>query len=641
MSYQVLARKWRPKQFDQVVGQQHVLQPLHNALEQQRLHHAYLFTGTRGVGKTTIARILAKALNCEQGVSAQPCGQCQACLAIDNGRFVDLLEIDAASRTKVEDTRELLDNVQYRPTQGRYKVYLIDEVHMLSRHSFNALLKTLEEPPEHVKFLLATTDPQKLPVTILSRCLQFNLRAMEPAIIAGHLQQVLQQEQVPFADAALMSLARAARGSIRDALSLTDQAIAQGEGTVSEAAVEQMLGSIPVARLVPLLQAVEQQDSAAVFAQLDDMVALLPDVGALLDQLQSLLHRLAIFQAVPSSASASELDAAAQQLSQRLPAELLQVFYRIVIEGKRELPYANSARDAVEMTLLRLLSLVPHYDVVEPSQAPSTAIDDSEEQTVEDDLTAQQQKLMADAEQLCQAQPNEAEKPPAEPVLQPQPAPPEAPESEPEPDASGDDALSALLATRSSLTEKKNEKVVEVSEPLSTPQFQPPEPDPQANELESATLEDEPVATLAPSRSSQALPEITPAHKAASDIDRWSAIVESLEVSGLARQVLLHTEFVKHADNQFQINLAPQQQALLNDAIAEQITQALQQVFGDAAQFQWQIIEPQQPTPFVLQQEIDQTRLQHAAHVLESDPIVQALSQQFGAQLDQKSVKAR
>ncbi len=252
MAYQVLARKWRPMQFDQVVGQQHVLEPLLHALEQQRLHHAYLFTGTRGVGKTTIARILAKALNCERGVSARPCGECPSCEEIEQGRFVDLIEVDAASRTKVEDTRELLDNVQYRPTRGRYKVYLIDEVHMLSRHSFNALLKTLEEPPEHVKFLLATTDPQKLPVTVVSRCLQFNLRALDREQIVGQLEYVLENENVPHDAQALTLLAQSAKGSMRDALSLTDQAIAQGQGKVQVESVQRMLGHLADAHVHPL-----------------------------------------------------------------------------------------------------------------------------------------------------------------------------------------------------------------------------------------------------------------------------------------------------------------------------------------------------------------------------------------------------
>src|SRR5690554_565799 len=323
MSYQVLARKWRPRNFSEVVGQHHVLKPLFNALQTGRLHHAWLLTGTRGVGKTTIARILAKSLNCELGVTAQPCGQCQICTAIDQGRFVDLLEIDAASRTKVEDTRELLDNVQYAPTQGRYKVYLIDEVHMLSRHSFNALLKTLEEPPEHVKFLLATTDPQKLPITVLSRCLQFNLKALSRDEISAQLQRVLDAEQVPFEAPALQALAKAAQGSLRDALSLTDQAIAQGDHAVTMAGVQQMLGSVPSYQLVQLLQHVLSGDAEAMLATLDTVAGQVPDLSGLLPEMQNLVHQLALFQALPSTAQATGLEPAAQNLAQQLSAELV------------------------------------------------------------------------------------------------------------------------------------------------------------------------------------------------------------------------------------------------------------------------------------------------------------------------------
>src|SRR5690554_857260 len=296
MSYQVLARKWRPRNFSEVVGQQHVLRPLFNALQSGRLHHAWLLTGTRGVGKTTIARILAKSLNCEQGVTAEPCGQCGACTAIDQGRFVDLLEIDAASRTKVEDTRELLDNVQYAPTQGRYKVYLIDEVHMLSRHSFNALLKTLEEPPEHVKFLLATTDPEKLPVTVLSRCLQFHLRALTRTEIAEQLRHILAAESLPFDDEAVGLLARAAQGSMRNALSLTDQAIAQGNQAVVLESVRNMLGHIEGRRVLALLEHVVVGDASATLQTLRDMQDKVPDIAVVLPELQNALHQIALLQ---------------------------------------------------------------------------------------------------------------------------------------------------------------------------------------------------------------------------------------------------------------------------------------------------------------------------------------------------------
>lgn len=373
MDYQVLARKWRPHSFAEVVGQQHVLQALSNALTHQRLHHAYLLTGTRGVGKTTIARILAKSLNCEQGISATPCGQCDTCVEIDQGRYVDLLEIDAASRTKVEDTRELLDNVQYRPTRGRYKVYLIDEVHMLSRHSFNALLKTLEEPPEHVKFLLATTDPEKLPVTVLSRCLQFHLRALTREEITQQLGRILQAESLSYDEEALTLLARAAKGSMRDALSLTDQAIAQGNQSVQLDSVRNMLGHIEGRRIVELLQFVVAGDAVATLNCLRAMQDKVPDIATVLPELQNALHQIALLQVSNDFADTDifkDMDALVA-LAQQLAPELVQVLYRLVLEGRRELPHALDSYSAVEMTLLRLLAFRPQQFQVDTTENKS------------------------------------------------------------------------------------------------------------------------------------------------------------------------------------------------------------------------------------------------------------------------------
>jgi len=306
MSHQVLARKYRPRSFEELVGQEHVLRALANGMAQSRLHHAYLFTGTRGVGKTTLARILARCLNCEEGVSSTPCGVCGACREIDEGRFVDLIEVDAASRTKVEDTRELLDNVQYAPSRGRYKIYLVDEVHMLSGHSFNALLKTLEEPPPHVVFLLATTDPQKLPVTVLSRCLQFNLKRLTPAMIATHLRAVVDQEQVEADDRALQRLARAADGSMRDALSLTDQALAFGSGELREDDVASMLGSIDTRWVLDLLQALAAGDGPALMQATDGLAEQAPDFADVLAALLESLHGLAVLQTVPEAADQAD-----------------------------------------------------------------------------------------------------------------------------------------------------------------------------------------------------------------------------------------------------------------------------------------------------------------------------------------------
>jgi DNA polymerase-3 subunit gamma/tau len=360
MSYQVLARKWRPRSFKEMVGQEHVLQALINALDNDRLHHAFLFTGTRGVGKTTVARILAKSINCEQGVSSNPCGECGACREIDEGRFIDLIEVDAASRTKVEDTRELLENVQYAPTRGRYKVYLIDEVHMLSNHSFNALLKTLEEPPPHVKFLLATTDPQKLPVTILSRCLQFSLKHLPVRLIVDHMAYVLGQEQVEFENAALLAVARAADGSMRDALSLLDQAIAHGGGSVSEREVSAMLGSIEQHFIVHLLQALIAGDGQQLLEEVQRLAEQAPDFGQVLSELLSLIHRVAMAQVVPGAIDDTLGDKeTVLALAQAAVPEDIQLFYQIGLIGRRDLPLAPDPRSGLEMVLLRMLAFRP------------------------------------------------------------------------------------------------------------------------------------------------------------------------------------------------------------------------------------------------------------------------------------------
>jgi DNA polymerase-3 subunit gamma/tau len=373
MSYQVLARKWRPRTFEEMVGQEHVLRALINALDNDRLHHAFLFTGTRGVGKTTIARILAKSLNCEQGVSSKPCGQCSTCREIDEGRFVDLIEVDAASRTKVDETRDLLDNVQYAPTRGRYKVYLIDEVHMFSNHSFNALLKTLEEPPPHVKFLLATTDPQKLPVTILSRCLQFNLRRLPTERIEAHLAHILQQEGIASDAAALHRLARAADGSMRDALSLLDQAIAFGGGKVTENEVQAMLGSIEQDHVFRLLDGLASGNGAAVLKTVNELAQQAPDYADVLAELITSLHHLALIKQVPEAWVQRMGDKTRlMALTERFSPEDLQLYYQIGLTGRRDLPLAPEPRTGLEMVLLRMLAFRPAgAEVV--SQAVPTA----------------------------------------------------------------------------------------------------------------------------------------------------------------------------------------------------------------------------------------------------------------------------
>lgn len=357
MSYQVLARKWRPKTFAEVVGQKHVLQALINALNNNRLHHAYLLSGTRGVGKTTLGRIFAKSLNCDKGVSATPCGICTSCVEIDQGRFVDLLEVDAASRTKVDETRELLENVQYAPSSGRFKVYLIDEVHMLTTHSFNALLKTLEEPPPHVKFILATTDPQKLPVTILSRCLKLNLNAISHDLISDHMAYVLDQEKISFDDSALKLIAKSALGSMRDALSLLDQAIAHGDNTVKDETVRDMLGTINNRDVVGIIEALIAGDATQLLEQSSRLSSQGVVFSAVLAELVSTLHTLALAQIVPTA-----LDADQQQLvelAKQLTADDIQLYYQIALMGQKDLPLAPDPRAGFEMVLLRMYAFRP------------------------------------------------------------------------------------------------------------------------------------------------------------------------------------------------------------------------------------------------------------------------------------------
>jgi DNA polymerase-3 subunit gamma/tau len=360
MSYQVLARKWRPKSFDQLVGQEHVSQALINGLDQDRVHHAFLFTGTRGVGKTTIARILAKCLNCETGVTSRPCGECSSCVDIDEGRFIDMMEIDAASRTGVEDMRELLESVHYTPTRGRYKVYVIDEVHMLSGHSFNALLKTLEEPPPHVKFVLATTDPQKIPVTILSRCLRFNLRRLLPDQIGDYLKLIVESEGVETEPQALVSISRAADGSMRDGLSLLDQAIAYGAGKLTMSDVENMLGLVDHAHVTSMISALASGDAEALLAIVEELVAQSRDLETVLLSLAEVLHRVTLVQCAPGYRDPERSDwDAIVELGQLISAEDAQLFYQIAIKGRDELGLAPDPRTGLEMTLLRMLAFRP------------------------------------------------------------------------------------------------------------------------------------------------------------------------------------------------------------------------------------------------------------------------------------------
>jgi DNA polymerase III subunit gamma/tau len=401
MSHQVLARKWRPKSFETLVGQPHVVRALTNALDQKRIHHAYLFTGTRGVGKTTLARIIAKSLNCETGITAKPCGVCHACTEIDKGRFVDLLEVDAASNTQVDAMRELLENAQYAPTSGRFKVYIIDEVHMLSKSAFNAMLKTLEEPPEHVKFILATTDPQKVPVTVLSRCLQFNLRQIASTTIIEHLQNVLTQENIPFETTGVQLIARAAEGSMRDALSLTDQAIAYGNQAVNEADVRSMLGAIDQSYLFEIIQSLVNEDGATLIAKAKEMEARSISFEAALNDLAKLLHQIAIAQTVPESISQDLPEREILlQLAQKLSPEKLQLYYQIAVLGGRDISLAPDEYAGFTMSLLRMLAFSPTESLSE--QKKNSVISASPERALLSAATALQNSTSSNKPEIKQ-----------------------------------------------------------------------------------------------------------------------------------------------------------------------------------------------------------------------------------------------
>ncbi|MEC9083226.1 MAG: DNA polymerase III subunit gamma/tau, partial [Pseudomonadota bacterium] len=499
MSYQVLARKWRPRTFEDMVGQEHVLQALIHALEHQRLHHAYLFTGTRGVGKTTIGRLLARCLNCETGITPNPCGECDSCKEILENRFVDLIEIDAASRTGVDDMRELTDNVQYAPTRGRYKVYLIDEVHMLTNQSFNAFLKTLEEPPEHVKFLLATTDPQKLPVTVLSRCLQFNLKRMTPEHIVGHLKHVLTEEQIPFEDPALWLLARAADGSMRDALSLTDQAIAFGNENLAASDVSNMLGTIDQRDIQRIVNALVERDGPGLLSEINRISDFAPDYGVILSDMLSLFHRVTMEQVVPGSADNAMGDAAqVQELARRLSAEDAQLFYQTALIGRKDLSVTPDARMGFEMTLLRMLAFRPGADRREP---PALASDNSNTGPAESEPEPGPVSQTAPTQSVAAApQPEPAPQPvpSPEPVAEPEPQPPMVDDPPPwEPDDYGVQAESSEWQEPVPQPDSSIEPEAEaISEPAPAPE---PEPAP-------APVQSEPSADLAPMKEPEPAP---------------------------------------------------------------------------------------------------------------------------------------
>ena len=581
MSYQVLARKWRPRTFREMVGQGHVLQTLIHALDSQRLHHAYLFTGTRGVGKTTIARILARCLNCETGITSNPCGECSACREINEGRFIDLIEVDAASRTKVEDTRELLENVPYAPSRGRFKVFLIDEVHMLSNHSFNALLKTLEEPPPHVKFLLATTDPQKLPVTVLSRCLQFNLKNLSPEKLVEHLKYILGEEKIAYEEPALWQLGRAAQGSVRDCLTLLDQAIGFCEGKLTTAGVSDFLGSIDQTVIRQLMEALIAQDAGAALAGIRKLADSSPDFALVLQELLSWLHRVAIAQVVPEAIDNS-LGDRDQVLAHAaaLSRENVQLYYQIALRGREDLPAALDARTGLEMTLLRMLAFTPQLPgkVAVPAAAPANVPtkDSAQEPTKvsakssDPVATGQKKKLTA--------------------------------ELAPKPQVSVPAQVAAPPAA--------------VAPPAQIAEPAPPVVKP----AESAQFSGKPIA----------LAELA--------TDNWPQVFLQLGLSGVTRSIAGHCALANVGDTGIKLVLDTRHAALFNEEHGRRLEQALTDYFSRELKVTIELGVPPGETPSAHRVRIEDERRLAAVHDFTHDPVVQALVTRFGAEINYDSI---
>ncbi|APW16525.1 DNA polymerase III subunit gamma/tau [Salmonella enterica subsp. enterica serovar Muenster] len=640
MSYQVLARKWRPQTFADVVGQEHVLTALANGLSLGRIHHAYLFSGTRGVGKTSIARLLAKGLNCETGITATPCGVCDNCREIEQGRFVDLIEIDAASRTKVEDTRDLLDNVQYAPARGRFKVYLIDEVHMLSRHSFNALLKTLEEPPAHVKFLLATTDPQKLPVTILSRCLQFHLKALDVEQIRHQLEHILNEEHIAHEPRALQLLSRAADGSLRDALSLTDQAIASGDGQVSTQAVSAMLGTLDDDQALSLVEAVVDANGERVMSLINETAARGIEWESLLVEMLSLLHRIAMVQLSPAALGSdmAAIEQRMRELARTVPPGDLQLYYQTLLIGRKELPWAPDRRMGVEMTLLRALAFHPRMPLPEPETprqsfaavAPTAVMTPPQvqqqsapaPQTSPAPLPASTSQVLAARNQLQRAQgvtktkksePAAASR--ARPVnnsaLERLASVSERVQARPAPSA-----LETAPVKKEAYRWKATTPVVQTKEVVATPKA-----------LKKA-LEHEKTPELAAKLAAEAI-----------ERDPWAAQVSQLSLPKLVEQVALNA-WKEQNGNAVCLHLRSTQRHLNSSGAQQKLAQALSDLTGETVELT--IVEDDNPavrTPLEWRQAIYEEKLAQARESIIADNNIQTLRRFFDAELDEESIR--
>jgi len=668
MSYQVLARKWRPRSFREMVGQTHVLKALINALDSQRLHHAYLFTGTRGVGKTTIARIIAKCLNCETGITSTPCGTCSVCREIDEGRFVDLIEIDAASRTKVEDTRELLDNVQYAPSRGRFKVYLIDEVHMLSSHSFNALLKTLEEPPPYVKFILATTDPQKLPATILSRCLQFSLKNMTPERVVEHLTHVLSVENVPFEDDALWLLGRAADGSMRDAMSLTDQAIAFGEGKVLATDVRAMLGTLDHGQVFDLLHALIQGDARALLEAVRHLAEQGPDWNGVLSEILNVFHRVAIAQALPEGVDNGHGDRdRVLALAQAMPAEDVQFYYQMGLIGRRDLPLAPDPRGGFEMVLLRMLAFRPADTGDAPSQ-PLKPVGISQATVDSANTVAGSTAVAPRAEPaaVAVAAPVVEVVAPAPEVVAPVVAPEAPPAAEialasnerPAPVIEDEIAPEPVLETVSEQPDlppmplpTPDSVVPDAPEWVAAPVHEPT-PEQVDAALSGMDRDDEPPLDedyIEPDMDSAAYsyldelasehavepqpePEPLPAAMPATGLAlEWLNMFPQLPVSGMTASIGANCTLIAVDGDDWLLHLDPAHSALFNSTQQRRLNDALNQFHQRTLKVTIELVKPEQETPAQAASRLRAERQRLAEESIYADPLVQQMIEQFGA----------
>ena len=692
MSYQVLARKWRPKKFTELMGQEHVVTVLVNALEQQRLHHAYLFTGTRGVGKTTIARIFAKSLNCEQGITSSPCGVCDTCQDIDQGRFIDLLEIDAASKTKVDDTREILDNVQYAPTRGRYKVYLIDEVHMLSRSSFNALLKTLEEPPEHVKFILATTDPQKLPITVLSRCLQFHLKALTVGQIEQKTQEILQAENVSVEKGALTLLAKAARGSMRDCLSLTDQSIAQGQGDITLANVQQMLGGVDQYWVYKILISLLKQDPKGLMNLSLDIASYAPNYSRLTAELIQLLHQVAMTQVIGQHFDLSpEHNQLVEKFSQAMSADDIQLYYQIVLNGRKDLPYAADEQAAFDMLLLRLLAFTPlknaqslpetsvnqlsefedvQFDETNTDKADVTLASIKIAPAIEipDELTENTSETILSIDTTEIIVPEEIATPIADPEsfsnanvlsahdhINTSTNPVERDNSiqnsvtentiidTPSIDESSvQSPIEKALATRNMLRSRKKglENTAKKSDDVKGRQDNN-----RSNAIELKTQEESTIIVPAlETISDQAfdVSVIDPAKiRSANQVDKWANMIDAMSLTGRLRQLAIHaTVSEQSTDDLLLLNLDQATKHLNSDVAHKKLEQCISDFLKRQVTVELTIVDETSHDPYKIQSHINDKRYDYAKELLENDEIIIGLKAHFQAELDENTIVA-